>query len=412
MNVAAVSSLRARSSEPDGNNVAKVTLVTGNRFFALVGLLFLLLLSGCASEPKTVAWTFPQLPSPRVAPLPVTVGVHYPDAFRHRKYEEKHTLVWYMHDPGEASVALFDSVLAASFERVVRVPTWPPAEGTEPEAALVIVPSISSLKTLSCGEPSCDGHVTYDIVFFTAGGVPLGTWQVYANVENSLFTSHETFTASILRDAAARLLSGLPGQAEIKTRLPENDPAPIARAASDWARLRGVAILPGAPGSDNWVTCMSDALRGGSAPLIEVEQFRNAVFPWFEPSVDQPTTPEAWAQRLRDPLVAAGGMEAGARYIVFVNGHTSHSEHNGPFTCGAGYGGAGCVGVMSADRRTVLNVRVADLMRGEMAEEIKTSESGSNTWVGLIVPIPIISMTETEACNRAAAEVNELVKPR
>jgi len=350
------------------------------------------------------------LPSPRVEPLPLTVGVHYSEAFQREKHEDKHVPYWMVHEPGGASVALFERVLAATFERVVRIPTWPSAGGARPEVALVIVPSISGVNT---DFPTYSTRtIFYEISIFTAGGVRIDTWNVNATGRGTLFTSDETFSASALRDAATQLLIGLRERSEIRARLPAHDPEPFTEVADGWARNRGIVILPNAPDDESWVTCMKDALSRGSVPLVEVDRFRDAVFPWFEPSVNQPTTPEAWVQRLKDPLVAAGAMEAGARYVMFVDGSTSHSEQEGPFMCGGGAVGAACLGVTSAERHSSLNLAVGDFMRGEMAGEIEASETGSFTWVGLILPIPIIDMTETEACHKAAADVRALLKRR
>ncbi|MDH3314629.1 MAG: hypothetical protein OER43_02520 [Gammaproteobacteria bacterium] len=400
------------SIEPNGNNSAKLTLIARNGFFALVALA-LLLMSGCAAQ-RTVlpAWTLPQLPPPRVATLPLTVGVHYPDAFHREKHQDKMgEAFWYVHKPGGASVALFDSVLSATFERIVRIPTWPPTGGAHPEVALVIVPNISDVRTDYPGY--LYRTITYEISIFTAGGVRIDNWTVVATGTGTVFTSHETFSTSALRDGAAQLLIGLRERPEIRARLPAHDPAPITEAAADArARNNGIVILTSASGGESWETCMKDALSVGtpSVPVIETERFRDAVFPWFEPSVLPES--DAGAQRIKNPLVGAAAMEIGARYVLLVGGKTVHGQGKGPFWCGGGYGGAGCLGVTSAERHTSLSLTLWDLLRREAVDEIEASESGSATWIGIVVPIPIISMTETEACQEAAAKVRQLLKDR
>lgn len=398
--------------ETPGGDFAELALIVRKGLLALVALA-LLLISGCAAQ-RTVfpAWNLPQLPSPRVAPLPLTVGVHYPDALHREKHEEARGGPYlFVHDPGGASIALFDSVLGATFERIIRIPAWPPTGGAQPEVALVIVPSISGVWT---GYGAYGTRtIEYEIGIFTAGGVRIDTWNVSATgTGTAFFTNDETFSALTLRDAAAELLIGLRERPEIKARLPETDPVPIAEAADGWTRNRGIAILPSTPSGESWATCMKDALSGGPVPFVEAERFRDATFPWFEPSVDQPATPEAWAQRLKDSLAGAGAMEIRARYALLVGGTTVNEPQKGPFMCGGGYGGAGCLGVTSSERRTSLRLTLVDLMRRELAGEIETSESGSFTWIGIVVPIPIISPTETAACEEAAAKVRQLLKDR
>jgi len=414
------------SMQPHGNNFALQILVAGRRTFRLLGLFFVFLMSGCATEPIPVTWRPPELPAPRVEPLSITVGVHYSESFQHGKHKEisELSLRPFMHEPGSASVVLFDKVLAATFKRVVRIWTWPPGRSAEPHVDLVIVPRISDVSIMACKtnhEPGgplliCNTHITYTVDFYTAGGEQLYTWEFKVNNKNprvnlfSIFSHQDIVIASGLRRAAATLLMGLPEHPKIKAFLSENDSAPVLNAKEDWSRTRGIAILPSALDGESWAECMSGALREGPLPIVETKPFRDAVFPWFEPSVEQPTTPQAWAQRLRNGLIPAGAREAGARYVLFVSGSTIEGKSEGPFFGVGGAAGAACFGWTSADRDTFLKLTLVDLMSGEVRGEIENSESGSSTLACFFVPVPIISMTETKACYGAAAKVREVLK--
>jgi hypothetical protein len=406
------------SVELNGNSSGKLSWFARNCFSALI-VSVLLLTAGCATEPKVLpAWTFPQLPSPRVAPLPITVGVHYTEAFQRKRHEDKHDrnkVLWYEHDPGGASVALFDSVFSATFEKVVRIPTWPPAGGAEPEVDFVLLPSVSRVSTTDVNFPifALTRTITYEIKIFTAGGALLHTWEVDGNGAGSWISSHETFTALALRDAAARLLIGLRERPPIRTRLSTGERARVTAAPDETLPgINGIAVLPGPLDDPGWANCMKDALERESVPVIEGERFRDATFPWFEPSLRRPRTADGLAQWLNDPLVRRSAIESGARYVLFVGGATSNEDPAGPFFCGGSYPGAGCFGVMSGKRVSSMNLTLADFARREMAGEINSSESGSSTWVGFILPIPIISATETAACHKAAVEVRKLVESR
>jgi hypothetical protein len=65
------------------------------------------------------------------------------------------------------------------------------------------------------------------------------------------------------------------------------------------------------------------------------------LFRWFEPSIEQPTTPEAWAKRLSDPEIANRAVELGARYALLIGGHTANGPMNGTLSCGAAPGAFG-----------------------------------------------------------------------
>ncbi len=371
--------------------------------------LAILVLSGCATEPTRLpAWTFPHLPAPRVAPLPITVGVHYSEAFLRATLEEKSDTIWYMHDPGPASAKLLDSVFAASFAKVVSVPTWPPVNGSRPNVAVVIVPRVSRVSTVS-------GSITYDLDFYTPRGVLLGSWSVLATADIPLFGSQDTFTAPVLREAAAKLLVGLRERPELSAYLSDPKPAALMPvAAHRRARNIGIVLLPRAPDDDEWLSCIESGIRDSAQKMrfIGFEQFRDAAFPWFEPAVQQPLTPEAWRERLSDPLIAEAAVGVGARYALLVGGDTENGPGSGSLACSIAPGGAGCFGYTSGPRHTGLQLTLVDFGQRELVGDIDISESGTYTWIGLLVPIPIIDPTETEACRKASAKVRRLLKGR
>ena len=366
--------------------------------------LFVILLSGCATEPKEAPpWTFPQLPPPRVAPLPLTVGVHYPETFLRDKYEEKNIengwTIWYMHGPGPAGAALFDSVLRATFAKVVHIRAWPPASEAAPDVAVVLVPRLVELSTVH-------GFVTYEIGFYTPEGSRISAWTVNATAEVSFFTGHETFTESVLRDAAARLLIGLRDRGEITAHLPPGNPGPETQMT--WKpKADAIAVLPKTPGDEEWLDCVQNGMRDGTPSLkfVEFAPFRDALFPWFEPSGDEPATAAAWAKRLSDPMLAEGAEKLGVRYVVLVGGKTINGTLTGSFMCTGGTGGGGCFGMSTGTRQTGMQVTLADLARRELVGAEELTENGEYTWIGLVVPIGFASTTETDACRKASEKV-------
>ena len=387
---------------------ACLTLVMWNRFIATI-IIGLLLLPSCATQPTELpAWTFPRLPLPQVERLPLTVGVHYPENFLRAKHEEKSQPIWYMHEPGGASVALFDSALAATFDKVIHVPVWPPVDGEHPNVTLVLVPRVTGLSTLN-------GYITYEIGFYSPEGTRQGTWTVHASADVSWFTSPETFSALVLRGAEAQLLIGLRERPELTAHLTALNPSSNMQDSVDrLARSAGIALVPSVLGDDDWLSCMESGLREGAPAMrfIESEQFRNALFPWFEPSVEQPATPEAWAKRLSAPGISKNAVRIGVRYVLLIGGHTENGPMNGSFSCGAGPGAVGCFGFTSGVRNTKMQLTLVDLARREHVGDVEVTESGTFSWLGLGLPIPIISATEKEACQRASANVLGLLDGR
>jgi len=394
------------------NGHARFRLASFEGLVAAFGLLTILL-SGCATQPtETPPWTFPQLPSPRVTRLPLTVGVHYPEAFLHEKYEEKDEndgwTIWYMHGPGSAGAALFDSALAASFAKVVHIPAWPPATGAEPDVALVIVPRLTELSTVH-------GYITYEIGFYTPEGKRTSTWTVHATGDVSFFGGHEIFTASVLRGAAAKLLIGFQERKEVAALLPGHAMATNA-GRREGVSVQGttIAVLPKSTDDEEWLDCIRNGIRDGasSVKFVELEPFRDALFPWFEPSADEPATPAAWAKRLSDPAIARGAQKMGARYVLLVGGETTNGTLNGSFMCTGGTGGLGCFGLSTGTRRTGLQLTLADFVRRELVGKVEVAENGEYTWMGLIVPIGWASTTEADACEKASRKIVEMLDGR
>ena len=374
-----------------------------------VGALLAPFLSACATEPThPPAWTFPALPTPKVERLPLTVGVHYPDAFLRKKHEERSDFIWYLHEPGGASAKLMDSVLSASFRKVVPIPKWPPANHGEPDVDVVIVPRVQSLSR-------AHGFITYEIEFYTPQGVRSGTWIVHASADVSYFTGHEEFTSMVLRDAAAKLLIGFRARKEVAPHLPPEEPEPVA---SETSKVRaqgiGMVMLPKKTDDEEWLSCIENGIRDG-APFVRfvpVDPFRDALFPWFEPTGEQPETREEWAKRLAQPLILQGAVKMGVRYVLFVGGETVNGPMQGSFQCTAGAGAAGCFGYSTGTRDTGLQLTLADFARREWVGNIDIAESGEYTWIGLLVPIGFATTTETDACRKASEKVLQLLEGR
>lgn len=204
--------------------------------------------------------------------------------------------------------------------------------------------------------------------------------MVHTNAEVSRFTSHETFTALVLRGAAAQLLIGLRERPELTAHLAARDPAPIAQSPADLdARNGGIALVPRASGDDDWLSCVETGLRQDAPAMqfIESGRIRDALFPWFEPSIEQPTMPEAWAMRLSDPEIANRALGLDARYALLIGGYTANGPMNGTLSCDAAPGAVGCFGFATGTRHTRIHVTLVDLARKELVEDLDVSETGT-----------------------------------
>lgn len=351
-------------------------------------------------------WTLPSLPAPRVTPLPLAVGVHYAEGFEHQKHldDSKYHRAW--HHPGAASVKLFESALAATFERVVRVSRLPPAAPSD--LALIVVPTVAGVWSGSDGmvELVRSYGIHYEIALLDSDGRQLDQWDLHASSGRAVFSTYDAQTAVVLRAAMTELLFSLRERPEVRMRIEARERASVAEAPKMApSSINGFAIL----GSSDWVDCMKLPLGNENFTVLDmgVEQFRDAMFPWFEP-LTQPTTSEDWTRLLSEPKARAAAAELGIRYVLIAHG-TTRNDMQSAGACGT----YGCFEVATGTRHTSLNVALADFARGDLVAETSVSEAGSAHAAILgIVPLWASSPTETRACQKAAAEIGRLLKGR
>ena len=106
------------------------------------------------------------------------------------------------------------------------------------------------------------------------------------------------------------------------------------------------------PSSDetelNFIDCVSANLgKGGDGVnVIDEADFRDAVFPWFEPRT-APVNTKDLPELMATPVLAQRLREIGLRYLVWIDGSTVRTDSGGSMTCSVTTAGAGCFGFLS-----------------------------------------------------------------
>lgn len=153
-----------------------------------------------------------------------------------------------------------------------------------------------------------------------------------------------------------------------------------------------------------------------SLRVVHEREFRDSVFPWFEPDI-APDTDDELAALLQRPVVSNRVAQLGVRYVVVVSGVTTTgpvtdlgvpadaaqrsvcssqarlnkalSQEENPATLSqAPLGGA------SWDEHTSLSVRVWDLRAAQSAGSIAAHASGHGA-VGIFVVVPFAFVPDT-----------------
>ncbi len=164
---------------------------------------------------------------------------------------------------------------------------------------------------------------------------------------------------------------------------------------------------------EQFTDCVGSLLSSSTADnkgfkIRDNNKFINDMFPWFEPST-APTRPEALASLFQRPGVAERIAESGVRYVVWLDGATKKTDGGGSIACGAGPGGAGCLGFGWWEKESAYVASIWDLQETRSVGTITTNVTGTSALVGAIVPLPFIARVQHTACGRMASQLRDFL---
>ena len=155
-----------------------------------------------------------------------------------------------------------------------------------------------------------------------------------------------------------------------------------------------------------FVNCVSRQMRGGSNGInvIDEDEFRDAMFPWFEPRtapVNTSDLPEIINQRNLSQRL----NELGLRYLVWIDGDTDRTDSGGSLTCSVTTAGAGCFGFLTWENDSSYEASVWDIRTGESVGKISSDAVGTSYMPAVVVPLPFIARVRSSACNSMADQL-------
>jgi hypothetical protein len=228
--------------------------------------------------------------------------------------------------------------------------------------------------------------------------------------------------------AATVLLTGC-----MTAKIEELRQAPTRLTSTDAVVLLAKPHLEGSGTEDKFMDCLERKLVGAevSADVAEATRdgkqvdarsqlskspfqlyaddlFVDAFFPWLEPST-APANATGFASFLMRPGVADRVSTLGVRYIVWVDGGTKKTDGGGSIACGAGPGGAGCLGLGWWEKHSDYEATIWDLSQGTNVGSVSTDVKGTSVMIGAIAPIPLISPVQRTACDRMANQLKSFL---
>ena len=143
-------------------------------------------------------------------------------------------------------------------------------------------------------------------------------------------------------------------------------------------------------------------------PLIMMQRIRKLLYPLMERSTE-PKTEKEFVDLLNRRDVHRRMLAYGITHVVAFSGSTDADEYSGPFFCGAGFGGGGCLGIAWSHKETSLRAVTIDLATKGNVKDVSAVDKGTSLLPAFVLPIPIPAATQEDACRNLAEQIVALV---
>jgi len=167
----------------------------------------------------------------------------------------------------------------------------------------------------------------------------------------------------------------------------------------------------GAETEEDFVSCIGRNMGtggGGQVGVVGEEEFKDAMFPWFEPRIAPVATTDL-PELLSQPLMAERLRDIGLRYLIWVDGSTQRTDESGSLSCTVTPGGAGCFGFLSWEHDSSYEASVWDLRTGRPVGKVSSDANGTSFMPAIVVPLPFIARVRAQACNSLADQLTSFV---
>ena len=160
----------------------------------------------------------------------------------------------------------------------------------------------------------------------------------------------------------------------------------------------------------NFIDCVSANISKGTnrISVINEEDFRDSLFPWFEPRT-APVNTSDLPELMSTPVLARRLREIGLRYLIWIDGSTVRTDSQGSLTCSITTTGAGCFGFLSWENDSSYEASVWDVQNGTAVGRISTDAVGTSYMPAIVVPLPFIARVQNSACTSMASQLKSFI---
>jgi hypothetical protein len=190
----------------------------------------------------------------------------------------------------------------------------------------------------------------------------------------------------------------------------------VREASTGLADAESIVVLgrKSRPSSDetemNFVRCVSDRMGKGGQRMnvIPETEFRDALFPWFEPRTAPANTADL-PELMSTPVLANRLQQLGLRYLVWIDGSTVRTDSSGSMTCSITTAGGGCFGFLTWENDSSYEATVWDVRSGTAVGRISTDALGTSYVPAVVVPVPLIARVQNSACNSLSEQLKTFI---
>lgn len=213
-----------------------------------------------------------------------------------------------------------------------------------------------------------------------------------------------SFVSRVMLQATAALALGGCGVTGSVSRVEEaRHTAPQVVAAGEAITIVGLLGV-----DDETIECIDGKVRSALPDMrvIRPREFRDAMFPWFEPEL-APTDTESLSKRMLQPVVKRRVEDLGVHYVAVI-GKTMRVQGDSyggfllsPIFIGGGY----------QSETTALTASILDLRQLRSVSRIETEgEGGSGAGLIVIIPYAYSVSSLKAACQSIAGRIVAVLK--
>ena len=160
----------------------------------------------------------------------------------------------------------------------------------------------------------------------------------------------------------------------------------------------------------NFVRCVGNRMaKGGNRMNVLSEaDFRDALFPWFEPRTAPAKTSDL-PELMSTPALADRLSELGLRYLVWIDGSTVRTDSAGSMTCSITTAGGGCFGFLTWENDSSYEATIWNVRTGQAVGRVSTDAIGTSYIPAVVVPVPLIARVQNSACTSLSNQLKTFI---